>query len=104
MTYPLLWDVTRQEFTVSGLFEDGTEFELDGELAMIGHRSGDLNSDGQVDVADLTILVEFVFTAGSVPRVLETADTDGSCEIDISDVIYLIDFMFHGGAAPVHCP
>lgn len=68
----------------------------------IGDR-GDVNSDGGVDVADLTYLVDYLFGGGPPPPCLKEADLDGSGGVDVSDLTYLVDYLFGGGPAPVAC-
>ena len=102
-TYPLLWDSTDQIYTVSGDFAAGGDFSVNATATFMGHRSGDLNCDGSVDIADLVMVVDWMFTAGSEPVVIETADVDGSGGIpDVADLVYLVDYIFSGGAAPRH--
>ena len=76
------------------------------------HR-GDVNGDSgdspQVDVSDLTYLVDFLFKAGAQPVCMEEANIDGSVGgegdlVNISDLTVLVDFLFRGGAAPPPCP
>ncbi len=66
---------------------------------------GDINSDeAGPDISDLVYLVDWMFTGGPQPLILEAADVDGSGgEVDISDLVYLVDFMFTGGPPP-DCP
>jgi len=61
----------------------------------------DTNGDGP-DISDLVYLVDWMFTGGPPPAVMDAADVDNSGgEIDISDLVYLVDYMFTGGPAPV---
>lgn len=98
--YIPLWDTTNQVYTVSGQFNDGTCFSSAGEVTMIGHKSGDLNFDGAVNVADLTYLVDFLFTGGPPPSIMVAADLDGNCAVNIADLTYLVDYLFAGGPRP----
>jgi len=55
----------------------------------------------EVDVSDLIYLVDFMFSQGPAPQVLNLADVNGDCSIDISDLVYLVDYMFNDGPQPV---
>jgi hypothetical protein len=95
--YMPLWDTTVQEYTVSGVFEDGdpgAEFVVTGEVTMIGHTTGDVNADGKVNVADLTYLVNYLFRDGPPPRVPESADVDHNGIINVADVTALVNLLF----------
>jgi hypothetical protein len=59
---------------------------------------GDANGDGNVDVADVFYVINFLFAGGSVP--LGRANVNGVAGIDVSDVFYLVNFLFAGGQAP----
>ncbi|MEW5994333.1 MAG: M1 family aminopeptidase [Candidatus Zixiibacteriota bacterium] len=60
---------------------------------------GDVDSSGEVDVADLTFLVAYLFQGGAAPQILNTADVDASCQINVDDVTYYVAYLFQGGPA-----
>ncbi len=67
---------------------------------------GDINNDSTgPDLSDLIYLVNYLFTAGPPPAVMESANVNGAGgnEPDLSDIIYLVNFLFMGGPAPA-CP
>ena len=71
---------------------------------MIGHVSGDVDGNGQVNVEDLTFLVAYLFQGGSPPPVMEAADADGSCGYpDVGDLTWLVQYLFMGGPQPLAC-
>jgi len=65
----------------------------------------DNSSDSTVDISDLVYLVDYMFTGGPPPPVVEAANVDGlssgGTPVDISDLVYLVEYMFSGGPAPV---
>jgi hypothetical protein len=71
-------------------------------LGIRGNIDGDL--DDQVNVADLTYLVDYLFFDGPAPPCLEEGDVDGSGAINVADVTYLVEYIFFGGPAPAPCP
>ncbi|MBU8934268.1 MAG: right-handed parallel beta-helix repeat-containing protein [candidate division Zixibacteria bacterium] len=103
--YGLMWDSTVHPFDVSGQFSGGGDFAIVGEVSLRGHRSGDLNADGSVNIADLTYLVTYLFLGGPPPPVWAVANVDGitgpAGSIDISDLTYLVAYLFLGGSVPV---
>ena len=64
---------------------------------------GDLDFSHSIDISDLVLFVDFMFSSGDPPNPLIIADVDGSCSVDVSDLIYLVDYTFSGGPAPVVC-
>ena len=71
---------------------------------------GDINHNGSeiIDIADLAMLVNYMFKDGPALLCLEEANVDGSDEmptvIDITDLVCLVNYMFKGGPEPVPCP
>lgn len=59
--------------------------------------AGDFDSSGEVDIADLTATVNWMFKSGLIAGCLNDADVNGSCTADISDLTTRVDFMFNGG-------
>ena len=66
--------------------------------------ASDIDNSGDVNVADLTFLVDYLFRGGTPPECFEQADPDGSSTTNVADVSYLVDYLFRGGPAPVPCP
>lgn len=92
--YLPFYDSTNQIYSVTGQFSDQDPFTVFGDVAMIGHVSGDITLDGQVNVADLTYLVEFLFRGGPPPGAVETADLNHNGSVEVSDLTLLVEFLF----------
>lgn len=102
LTYGILWDVTVQDYTVTGVYNDASAFDFTGKITLVGHRSGDINLDGFVNIADLSYLIDYIFRGGPKPTVMLLADVNGSCgPANVIDLTYFVDFIFRGGPAPV---
>lgn len=101
--YGQMWDTTYANFEVTGRYLDSTEFVIEGEVTIIGHRSGDLNRDGQSNVQDLAVLIDFIFRGGSLPDIEGVAEVNGSCgTVNIADLTYFVNYLFRSGPAPFH--
>lgn len=61
---------------------------------------GDANGDGYVDISDVVFITAYIFSGGSAPNPLSSADVDCNGYVDISDVVYLNNYIFSGGAVP----
>lgn len=62
--------------------------------------SGDLNRDGEIDAADISYLISYLFSGGPSPEPKWTGDINGDCQVNVADVIYLINYLFVSGPAP----
>jgi hypothetical protein len=100
--YGWVFDTAAYQLTVSGGLNNGSCFAAYGDVVIIGHRSGDLNGDGNVNVADVTYLVSYLFQGGSPPPVLEAADVNADNRVNIADITYLVNYLFRGGPGPLH--
>lgn len=76
-------------------FWDEAVFDLRVEPTQL--VPGDIDISGSVDIADLIFFVDYSFSGGPAPLIINLADVDGSCAIDIGDMVYLVDYMFAGG-------
>ena len=54
---------------------------------------GDLNLDGEVNIADVTVLIDCLLSDQVDPDMFNRADIDGDHEVAISDVTALIDLL-----------
>ena len=57
---------------------------------------GDVNSDGEVDINDVTALINHVLTGSTDGIDLDAADSNFDGEVDITDVTLLIDYLLTG--------
>ncbi len=61
---------------------------------------GDLNNDKMVNLADVVVLLSYLFAGGEPPWCLPLADANGDEGIDLSDAVYLLRFLFNNGDPP----
>jgi PKD repeat protein len=66
---------------------------------------GNVNGDvlDEIDIADLTFLVSYMFKSGPIPPCEAEGNINGIGDIDIADVTYLVSFMFKSGPPPATC-
>ena len=58
---------------------------------------GDVNGDGEVNIADATVLIDYLLGNNTLTNIhLEVADMNGDNEINIADVTSLIDNLLNG--------
>ncbi|HVP06971.1 MAG TPA: MXAN_6640 family putative metalloprotease [Candidatus Acidoferrum sp.] len=64
-------------------------------------QRGDLDFNGVKDIADLSYIVDFLFSGGMSPKpVLESGNFDCVGSVDIGDLTGLTDFLFNSGPPP----
>ena len=63
------------------------------ELAASSTRKGDINGDGEVNVADVTTLVDYILGKNPTNCNESACDINGDNEINVSDVTSLVDFI-----------
>jgi hypothetical protein len=61
---------------------------------------GDPNGDGQVNVADIVFLIQYIFRGGPAPKPAIVANANGDEEVNVGDIVYLISYVFNFGPAP----
>jgi len=64
---------------------------------------GDVNGDTDINIFDVTALIEFLYLDGPAPEPLESADVNNDGELNIFDATYLISYLYLDGPAP-DCP
>ncbi len=69
---------------------------------------GNVNGDpaDEVNVADLTYLVDYLFRSGPPPTCQEEGNVNGNPaeDINVADLTYLVDYLFRSGPPPPPCP
>ncbi|MCK4404177.1 MAG: hypothetical protein KAW02_03720 [candidate division Zixibacteria bacterium] len=63
-------------------------------------HTGDVTGDGEIDLADVVFLINYLYRGGTAPDPLRLGDPTADCAVDIADVIFLINYLYKGGLAP----
>jgi hypothetical protein len=66
-----------------------------------GFDRGDMNGNGEIDLADIVALWNMVNNGGAGPLFLHMADVNADGNVDNGDVLYLANYYFCLGDAPV---
>ncbi len=68
------------------------------EISVVGEgplfARGDVNGDGQLGVADVVSLLQYLFAGGGEPPCLDAADVNDSGALNLSDGLYLLRHLF----------
>jgi len=62
---------------------------------------GDANSDGLMNILDVTFMINYLYKEGDPPDTFESADANGNGAVNILDVTYLINYLYKFGDPPV---
>jgi hypothetical protein len=61
---------------------------------------GDANYTGTCNVGDAVFLINYIFSGGPTPRVMNWADPNADCQVNVGDVVFLVAYIFQSGPAP----
>lgn len=61
---------------------------------------GDVNGDGNVNVADPVYLQNYLFRGGPQPPCFNQADANNDGLVDNTDAVYLYSYLYLGGSPP----
>ena len=86
------------EYMVKAIYTDGTEsvwsniqhVTLTGGIAVL---TGDVNDDGEVNIGDVTAIIDYLLGNASDTFNIEAADVNGDGEVNIGDVTAIIDML-----------
>ncbi len=88
--------VTNDEGTTTIALADVQDMYFTNEAGDSSFLLGDVNDDGNVDIADVTKIIDYMLTNDASGFNLEAGDCDSNGNISISDVIKLIDYILLG--------
>ena len=93
MHKPITHITRAEDGTISFVFMEGCEPQH--------YAQGDVNGDGEVSVADVTVLVGILQEAEAVPDDwMHRADVNGDGEVSIADVTTLVSLLLATGQEP----
>lgn len=82
---------------------DGRDNDCDGavdEQCLRTFRRGDANTDGTVNILDVSFIINWLSLGGSRPRCMDAADGNDDGRVDISDAKFIADWYASGGKVP----
>jgi hypothetical protein len=72
---------------------------LDKAVPFIG---GDANRDRELNIFDITYIIDYLYLGESAPLPFDVADVDLNGVINIFDIAYMISFLYLDGPAPLN--
>jgi len=81
-------------YIVTSSDHDG--FESEFSAAIVGYFRGDVDADGDIDIHDLTLLIDVVFRGSNVPIIKEVADLNEDDVLSILDIDEIVAIIFLG--------
>lgn len=80
--------------------QDQADSNGDGVGDACAYNYGDASGDGNVNIADASYLINYVFFDGPDPDPLLAGDANCDGKVNIVDASHIINYVFFGGAAP----
>lgn len=65
---------------------------------------GNANNSGDINIQDLTYLVDYFFRHGPAPICTDEANINGMGPVNVLDLTYLVQYIFSQGPDPAACP
>ena len=85
----------------------GTEIWSNQNWSFYVYVCGNCNWDslGQITVADVVYLINYLFKGGPAPVLLKAGEVNCDAKVTVADAVYLINYLFKGGPKPCqNCP
>jgi len=64
--------------------------------------TGDVNSNGKIDVSDMVYLINYCYKEGPAPNPLLKGDVTADGLVNAKDIIHLINYLYKNGLPPCH--
>lgn len=61
---------------------------------------GDANGDGEIEVGDVVVLIDYLYRDGDPPDPFLSGDATCDGDVSVDDVVYLISYLFRNGPPP----
>ena len=91
-THTLMWRYTKD----SSVNPAGDYFAVDNLTIRSIEKRGDVNVDGNVNISDVTALIDYLLGGDTSGILLPSADCNQDGSVDINDVTTLIDYLLNG--------
>jgi hypothetical protein len=72
----------------------------EGDIILGDTPCGDVDGSGNINIADIVYMVNYIFKHGSPPQDASGGDVDCDLSVTIADVVYFINYIFRGGPQP----
>jgi len=70
---------------------------------MYGYICGDANGDGEINLLDITFMINYLYGHMQAPIPIQCANVNGDGVMNILDITYMINFTYKHGPDP-NCP
>ena len=86
-------NVTNVDGTATIALAEVQDMYFSNEAGGSEFKPGDVNMDGDVNIADVTALIDYLLNTDGVAIDLAAANVNGDAEVNIADVTTLIDML-----------
>jgi hypothetical protein len=71
-----------------------------GDIILGNTLCGDADGSGNINIADIVYIIDYIFKQGPPPHDANGGDIDCDLRVTIADVVYFINYVFRGGLPP----
>jgi hypothetical protein len=79
---------------------DGDGDAIPDECESLRFLRGNASADGQTNIADAVLVLNYLFWGGAELPCAKSADSDDNGQIELADVVHLLRHIFLVGPAP----
>jgi hypothetical protein len=72
----------------------------EGDIILGNTLCGDADGSGNINIADIVYIIDYIFKQGPPPHDAGGGDVDCDQRVTIADVVYFINYVFRGGLPP----
>lgn len=94
LPYGHVYDTVVETYSIDGKLSDETPFSIAGTFFYVGHRRGDINRNGSIDIFDLNFLVNRVFRGGPLPEPIASGDLNEDGIVSVIDLAAIVALVF----------
>jgi hypothetical protein len=94
LPYGHIYDTVLKTYSIDGELTDETPFSIEKTFIYIGHRRGDINRNGAIDIADLNFIVNRIFRGGPLPEPIASGDLNEDGIVSVIDLATMVALIF----------
>lgn len=87
-------------YLVTAVDFSGNEGNPSNQAMGVSYITGDVNASGNISLADVVYLANYILKGGPIPLPIASGDVDCDGGVSLADVVYLANYILKGGNRP----